>query len=57
MYYKDVSPYSTGRILRFAVHAKLKIESRDRILARDGPTAGEVSVNLRRHPTKTLIDI
>lgn len=52
MYYKDVSPCSTGRILRFAVCAKLKIESRDRTVARDGPTAGEISVNLRRQEPK-----
>ncbi len=33
-------PYSTGRILRFAYFAELKIEVRDRTLARTGPTAG-----------------
>ena len=35
--------YTTGRILRFAVFAKLKIEGRDRTLARAGPTADFIS--------------
>ncbi len=38
---KGVSPYLTGRLLRFAVLAKLKSEVRDRTMARTGPTAGE----------------
>ena len=37
--------------LRFAVYAKLKIEVRDRTLARTGRIAGFITRPLRRHPS------
>jgi len=44
------SPYSTGRVLRFANCAKLKIEVRDRTLARTGPHSDCIAENRRRPP-------
>jgi len=46
-------PHSTGRILRLAGFERLKIEGRDRISARAGPTAGSIPRNPWRQTQTT----